>query len=681
MDVSILINKANPLPEDFRPDGLIDLYSLERRRFFLPPKPMLLNAEAAGSMRAQSSHRFRTARVPTVTCCKTTRSQAYFFTIRQVLFMSKKLSLQPLPDVYLVHRLLFRLLPVQILLAAVSQINGIVSSLFASNHIGAQAMSAVGLYAPIGLLIGAVSVLFVSGSQIICGEFLGNNQVEQNSRLFSVSMLGTGIFSAVTMLFLLFVTLPGFSGRISGDPETRRLLNQYIIGQVPGILPLLWGQQLAAFLSLENRPWRSTMASLASIAGTVGMNYLLVVQYQLETLGLALASSAGLWVFLLVEAFHFLAGKSIFQLHMRLRDWGMLKELVRVGLPNSLTTGYVALRGVLVNALILRYVGETGISAFSTANSFLGLFWAVPTGMLAVSRMVFGVSIGEEDRKTLTDVMRNALYRFVPLMTGISVLLILLSRQLTFLYYQDVSAPVFEMIEWGFRILPLCMPLSVISTHFSCYGQASNKRLLVTLLAALDGLVFVVLFSVLLVPKIGLNGVYVANVLNGIGCAAVIFIYSCCARRKLPNNVEELMVVPDGFGAAEDDRLDLSVRRVEEVVQVSRQVQQFCLKKGIDTRRALFAALAMEEMAGNIIEHGFPKDHRRHSVDLRIVYKKGDIMIRFKDDCRPFNPQERQIMMTPEDPTKNIGLRIVFRIAKEHSYQNLLGLNVLTVKL
>ena len=595
--------------------------------------------------------------------------------------MNRKLTLQPHPDVYLIHRLLFRLLPVQILLAAVSQINGIISCLFASNYIGARAMSAVGLYAPIGMLIGAVSVLFVSGSQIICGKFLGNNQVEQNSRLFSVSMLGTGVFSAVTMLFLVVYTMPGFPGRVSGDPETRRLLNQYILGQVPGVLPLLWGQQLSAFLSMENRPWRSTMASLASVVVTIGMNYLLVVRYRLGTLGLALASSAGLWVFLLVEAVHFLAGRSIFRFRMRFRDRGMLRELVRVGIPNSLTTCYVALRGVLINALILRYVGELGISAFSTANSFLGLFWAVPNGMLAVSRMAFGVSIGEEDRKTLADVMQNALLCFAPLMAGISAVLILLARQLTLLYYQDASAPVFEMTEWGFRILPLCMPLSVISMHFTCYGQASNKSFLVQLLAVLDGLVFVVLFSALLLRRIGLNGVYVANVLNGLGCAAVIFLYSCCVRRKLPSNMEELMVIPDGFGAAEEDRLDLSVRGMEEVVQVSREVQQFCLRKGIDARRAAFAALAMEEMAGNIIEHGFPRDRRRHSVDLRIVYKNGDILIRFKDDCRPFDPQERQIMMTPEDPAKNIGLRIVFRIAKEHSYQNLLGLNVLTVKI
>ena len=50
LDITMLINKAHPLPEDFRPDGLVDLYSLEHRRFFLPPKPMLLYAEAAEAL-------------------------------------------------------------------------------------------------------------------------------------------------------------------------------------------------------------------------------------------------------------------------------------------------------------------------------------------------------------------------------------------------------------------------------------------------------------------------------------------------------------------------------------------------------------------------------------------------------------------------------------------------------
>ena len=89
----------------------------------------------------------------------------------------------------------------------------------------------------------------------------------------------------------------------------------------------------------------------------------------------------------------------------------------------------------------------------------------------------------------------------------------------------------------------------------------------------------------------------------------------------------------------------------------------------------------MEEMAGNIVTHGLSEDRKRHTVDLRIVFKSDDIMIRFTDDCIPFDPKERQNMMTPSGSADNIGLRMVARIVKEESYQNILGLNVLTLKI
>ena len=37
-------------------------------------------------------------------------------------------------------------------------------------------------------------------------------------------------------------------------------------------------------------------------------------------------------------------------------------------------------------------------SAFSASNSFLGVIWALPFGMVSVERMLFSISMGEEDR-------------------------------------------------------------------------------------------------------------------------------------------------------------------------------------------------------------------------------------------------------------------------------------------
>ncbi len=70
----------------------------------------------------------------------------------------------------MVTRLLFRLLPVQILLALIGTINGIVSGVFASNFVGETAMSAVGLFGPISMLICAISIMLMTGAVVICGK-------------------------------------------------------------------------------------------------------------------------------------------------------------------------------------------------------------------------------------------------------------------------------------------------------------------------------------------------------------------------------------------------------------------------------------------------------------------------------------------------------------------------------
>lgn len=333
-----------------------------------------------------------------------------------------------------------------------------------------------------------------------------------------------------------------------------------------------------------------------------------------------------------------------------------------------------------VNSLILSYVGAVGLSAFTACNTFMNFFWAVPGGMLAVSRMLLGVTQGEEDRQTMRDIMQTALYRYVPIMIGLACFIFMMAVPFTGLYYHDESNPVFMMTVWGFRILPFCMPLSVICMHFSCYGQISNKQVLVHTLAVLDGVLDVVLFTAVLIPLLGIKGVYLANVLNGIVTALFILLYAWIRNRHFPRSIDELMVIPKDFGVDESERLDLSISTIEEVVSLSSKVQEFCLSKGIDHRRSMLSGLAIEEMAGNIILHGYSKDQKNHTIEIRVAHKDNSLILRIKDDCVPFNPAERKDIVNPEDISKNTGIRIIYSMAESVQYQNILGLNVLTIR-
>ena len=141
------------------------------------------------------------------------------------------------------------------------------------------------------------------------------------------------------------------------------------------------------------------------------------------------------------------------------------------------------------------------------------------------------------------------------------------------------------------------------------------------------------------------------------------------------------MVVPENFGVAENERMDLSIRNVEEVVFISQKVQRFCRSLGVDERRSYLAGLFLEEMAGNVVEHGFTKDKKNHSVDVRAAYKDGEVILRIKDDCVPFDPAERRQIIDPDDIAKNVGVRLIYRMATGVDYQNILGMNVLTIRI
>lgn len=579
----------------------------------------------------------------------------------------------------MITRLMFRLLPAQILLVAVGAVNGIVSGFFASNYIGVEAMSAVGLYSPVSMFIGAISTMVIAGSAILCGRFMGQNDQEKLQSTFSLNLIISMVIGVAFTLLLLIAGLLDLTGFITNDETVRPLFNNYLIGQAIGIIPFILGGQLPAYLIMENRNKRAFAAGLIYAACNIILNYLFVQVMHLEAFGLALASSLGLWVFFAVEVEYFVTGKSHLRFSARHIDWKESKEILVIGFPGAATNVYQTLRCMIVNWLLTVYVGSVGISAFTAANNTLGLFWALPGGMIAVSRVLMSVSTGEEDRQTLTDIMRVMFWRFIPLQCVVSALLIILAVPLTSIYYQDPSEPVFMMTVWGFRILPLCMPLSIICMHFVCYGQISGKQGLINLLTVLDGVACVAGFTALLIRSMGMNSVYVANVLNGVVTTVVVIAYAWIRNKRFPRNMEELMVIPDDFGVPEDERMDLSVNSIEEVVMISERVQEFCLIKGIDKKRADLAGLVLEEMAGNVALHGFSKDNKKHSIDVRVVHKGDDVILRIKDDCMPFSPAERQKLAEDDDPEKNFGIRMAFSIARDIKYQNVMGLNVLTI--
>ena len=578
--------------------------------------------------------------------------------------------------------LFFRLLPYQVLLLIIDAANGIVDSICASNFIGQTAMAAIGLYSPLNHFLFAMSIMLVSGSQLMLGKALGSNETDSVESFFSTDLIISLILSGIVSALLLFAGLTDATKIITSDPANRAALNQYLIGQSFGIPGLVLGQQLFAFLSMENQRKRTMIASLVCMAVNTAMDLLLIGVFRMGTFGLGLGSAIAVGSFCAVMLQYYISGRSGMKFSVKAFSGRNSLTIAKRGYPGAMSRFVEMFRCIIVNILLLRYVGSGGLSAFAAVNSVMAVFWPITFGMMAVTRMLLSITIGEEDRQSVSDIMRVVLIRGGLLQCGITAFIMALAVPFANMFYHNPADPVYMMTVMGFRLMPLCMPLAVMSLAFACFAQAMEDKFLSNVLPVVDGAVSVVVFAIILIPVWKINGLYIANILNGFVCAALVILYAMGKKKHFPRNIDDLLVMPEDFGAPEDARIDIEVRRVDEVNEISGQVTAFCKQRGAEEKQAVYAGLALEEMAGNVVEHGFTADHKRHVVAIRVVHKDEDVILRILDNCTAFDPLTRMKELNENDEKdRNIGIRIVHNIAKDVAYQNLLGLNVLTLKI
>jgi len=129
-----------------------------------------------------------------------------------------------------------------------------------------------------------------------------------------------------------------------------------------------------------------------------------------------------------------------------------------------------------------------------------------------------------------------------------------------------------------------------------------------------------------------------------------------------------------GFGVPPEDMLESDLKTMDEVIAFAETAGQFCLDHGQTEITAAHVSMCIEEMAGNIILHGFSRKGR-NNLSVRIQDHDGRWIIRFRDDCRAFDP----LHYVFKDDAPISGIRLMMKIADEARYTYSMNLNNLMI--
>ncbi len=579
-------------------------------------------------------------------------------------------------DNRLIRKLFMKLLPVQVMIYVMGSVNSIVDGVIAGQFIDAKTVGVIGLYYSMVQALTAISLTLVGGSSVLCGKYIGRGEQDRTEGIFSLNITVSVIIG--TVFTLLSLLIPGNIAIILGaDADLKESLVKYILGYAIGIIPLILNQQLALFLQLDGNDRRGYVGVFAMILSNVSLDILFVAVLKLGIFGLALSTSLSNIVYFLILALHFFSGKSGFKYGRNRIFWEALPDLILTGFPGALLVFCIALRYVVINRVLLNFAGNDGLSAMASFNMVANLYISLCVGIGLVVRMLSSVFIGEEDRDSIKKIIRISLIRGSVIVCIMAVILAILASSFAAVFFPDRASAVYHMSYELFFIYAFCLPPILIAQINTNYLQAMGHRAFINFLSVFDGFFSVVVPSLILAPVMGARGVWISNF---IGVMATIFlypVYCCIFWKRLPASTDEWLFFKPDFGVPEENSLSISLNNMDQVARVSEKIQAFASDHYLGKKVAYYSALCFEEMAGNVIKHGF-KEGKNNSLTARFIVFPGKIMLRLKDDCRPFNPKDI-VKMVSDDNTDKVGIPMIYKIADDINYQNMLGLNVLSI--
>lgn len=563
----------------------------------------------------------------------------------------------------------------------VSTLGMMIDGVIIGNMLGVEHIASYGLVAPLFSIFSALGNVFSTGNQAFAAKYLGKGETEKANRVFAMSFASVEIVAVIFIIVCVIFSdvIVGFLGASGESAHLAEHVKGYLLGLVIG-LPFIVGVSiLNPIMQLDGDRGRAFLSTIVMTVVNISLDLMNVYVFKLGMFGMALATTISYLCAFLTLLLHFRKKNTTFKITRPRLDFKEIGGVVSLGLPGAISILCTTFRSFAVNQILLSISGSTAIAAFSVKNSLTSLLSSYSLGIGMTTLMMAGIVLGEEDKTNVRHLMKTAL-KFAIIGTGIIALITFaFASPLAMMFLDAENADALSLAVRCIRFHTISMPIYSLIYVIMNFMQGTKNVKMAHTVCILDNFVYIVALAAILGFTFGTDGVWAAFPLTEVVMCITLLVMVWIRNKKFPRKLTDFAFLPKNFGAEDVDVLEMSISDATDVMALSREAEIFCKKHNADRRRTYLISLAIEEMAGNIIEYGF-SDGKKHNLELRLVKKADDYIIRIRDDCRTFNPLKQLELTDKEDLTSNIGIRMISQMAKSFDYVNTMKVNNLIIR-
>ncbi|WP_294515855.1 MATE family efflux transporter [uncultured Intestinimonas sp.] len=400
--------------------------------------------------------------------------------------------------------------------------------------VGEHAVSGVSLVDNISTLLINVFSALATGGAVVAAQYLGSRDEQNACSAAKQLFYAIGALSAATMAVCLLFREPILRlvfGRLD-DNVMEAAMTYFLLTAISYPLLAIYNAGAALFRAMGNSKV-SMLASLLMNVVNIGLNAILIYGAGIGVAGAGFGTlfsrlaGAVLMTWLICQSGHRIHIDHL--LHFEFRGQ-LVKKILRIGVPNGLENGMFQIGKLLVLGLVTP-LGTSATAANAIANSVAGVV-NVPGNAISLSLItVVGQCMGAGDSKQAVRYTRKLMIIVYLAMGSLSVLLFFCAAPVVGLFGLTPGAAVMaiQVLRWCAVFDLIFWPMSFTLPNAL---RASGDAKFTMIVSMCSMWIFRIGFSYLLVPQIGLLGVWVAMFIDWIVRAVVFLIRFLSGRWK-----------------------------------------------------------------------------------------------------------------------------------------------------
>lgn len=427
---------------------------------------------------------------------------------------------------YFSNRALKRLIVPMIIEQFLAILVGMSDSIMVAT-VGEHAVSGVSLVDNIFILLIYLFAALATGGAVVMGQYLGQNKHEKANRAVNQLILFTALFAICIMIGLYLarnLILHRVFGAIEANVmEASKTYLLIVSASIPFIA--LYNAGAAVFRTMGNSKVPMYLSMMMN-AINVGGNAILIFGFGMGVAGAATSTlvsrviSAVAIILLLCSPEHLLHLERPFSFKL---DFGMLKKIAYIGIPNGLENGMFQLGKIMVLSMITGF-GTAAIAANAVSN-IIATFQVLPgmsVGMAVIT--VCSRCVGAGEYEAARYYTRKILKLVHILIIVFSVTTLVALPGIMHLYNLSDDAMTFtKQIIWYHGIC--CMLIWPEAFTLPNTLRAASDVKFCMILSIISMWVFRIAFSYIIAVRMGMGvlGVWIAMTIDW-AVRAVLFI-------------------------------------------------------------------------------------------------------------------------------------------------------------